>query len=307
MSDLEHIFTRHGLNRAQKERMDPAWIQELKARDDAGFVLLHKGKPLVRRDANGGVDHMVLRAGELDAISDDGAARAIFLGIDAAGAPLFALTVAESAADELGGELKDIRVLGYEAEIAPQPLARLGLAKSITEWHRYHGYCANCGAKTEMGEGGAKRDCPACGREHFPRVDPVAIMLVHRGEKCLLGRQTHFSANLYSTLAGFVEPGESLEETVRREVYEEAGIETGRVRYHSSQPWPFPSALMIGCTAEGLSDEITIDPDELEDARWFTRQEAADMLEQNHTGGFYTPFSFAIAHHLIRAYVNGEV
>ena len=161
-------------------------------------------------------------------------------------------------------------------------------------------------AATDLADGGARRVCPACGRWHFPRVDPVVIMLVHRGEKCLLARQRHFTHNMYSALAGFIEPGESLEESVRREVMEEAGITVGQVRYHSSQPWPFPSALMIGCHAQGLSDDIAVDQTELEDARWFPRQEARGMLARNHSDGLFTPFSFAIAHHLIRAYVDGE-
>ena len=307
MSDHRHIFTGHGLDRATDRRGDAAWIEELRARPDARFMLFREGRPLVRLDTGGGVTEPVLLSRrEIETIEAEAASKATFLGLNDAQTPLFALLIADLTAVPGDASFEDVRVLGIQARIAPEQLARVGLAKSLLEWHRFHGFCASCGAETEIFDGGARRVCPACKRWHFPRVDPVVIMLVHRGEKCLLARQRHFTRNMYSALAGFIEPGESLEESVRREVLEEAGIRVGRVRYHSSQPWPFPSALMIGCHAEGLSDDITIDETELEDARWFTRDEARTMLAQNHNDGLFTPFSFAIAHHLIRAYVDGK-
>lgn len=307
MSDFQHKFTGHELDRSMDERMDPAWVAGLKAREEARFLLLCKGKPLVILDTGGGVtEPAMLRAPEVDAAAQGLLDEAVFLGLDGAGTPLFACSIGEET-DYIGeGSFEDVRILGIQARMGRQPLARVGLAKSLLEWHRLHRFCANCGAPTVIGNGGGKRDCPECGREHFPRVDPVVIMLVHRGENCLLARQTHFTHNMYSALAGFIEPGESLEESVRREVMEETRIKVGRVRYHSSQPWPFPSALMIGCLAEGLSDEITLDPRELEAARWFTRDEARAMLTQDHSDGLFTPFSFAIAHHLIHAWVDGK-
>lgn len=308
MSDHQHIFAGHGLDRASDRRTDKAWTERLRTRPEARFLVFQKARPLVHLDTGGGVTQpLLLSAQELDRVEPGGAAKALFLGLDAAAAPLFAHALGEEAIVGGDGQFEDLRVLGIQARIAPEPLARIGLAKSLLEWHRYHAFCSNCGAETEIVDGGAKRICPRCERWHFPRVDPVVIMLVHRGEKCLLARQRHFTHNLYSALAGFIEPGESLEESVRREVKEEAGIEVGRVRYHSSQPWPFPSALMIGCHAQGLSDDITLDETELEDARWFTREEAGAMLGQDHSGGLLTPFSFAIAHHLIRAYADGKV
>jgi NAD+ diphosphatase len=308
MSDHQHIFTGHGLDRATDRRTDRAWIEALRSAPEARFLLFQKAQPLVHLDTGGGVtEPVLLTAAALDRIEPGAGEKALFLGLDAAGAPLFAHAVPDDAAVGCDGAFEDVRVLGIQARIAPEPLARIGLARSLLEWHRYHAFCANCGAASEVFDGGAKRVCPKCGRWHFPRVDPVVIMLVHRGETCLLARQRHFTRNMYSALAGFIEAGESLEESVRREIMEETGVKVGRVRYHSSQPWPFPSALMIGCHAEGLSDDIAVDLTELEDARWFTREEARAMLSQNHTGGLFTPFSFAIAHHLIRAFADGTV
>ena len=308
MSDHQHMFTGHELDRSTDERTDPAWVEALKASKEARFLLFARGKPLVDLDTGGGVtEPVLLTAAELERVAAGALEDAILLGLDAAQSPLFAYSIGAEQDYSGEGVFEDVRILGIQNRVARAQLARIGLAKSLLEWHRMHGFCATCGAKTNIGNGGAKRDCPSCQREHFPRVDPVVIMLVHRGEKCLLARQTHFTRNMYSALAGIIEPGESLEESVRREIMEEAGIEVGQVRYHSSQPWPFPSALMIGCHAQGLSDEITMDTKELEDARWFSRAEARDMLSQNHADGLFTPFSFAIAHHLIRAYADGEV
>jgi NAD+ diphosphatase len=308
MSDHQHIFTGHGLDRATDRRTDQAWIETLRAQPEARFLLFQKARPLVHLDTGGGVTQPVLLTAEaLERVGPGAPEKALFLGLDAVGTPLFAHALPDDAVVGGDGAFEDVRVLGIQARIAPESLARIGLAKSLLEWHRHNSFCANCGAATEVADGGAKRICPACDRWHFPRVDPVAIMLVHRGEKCLLARQRHFTHNLYSALAGFIEPGESLEESVRREVMEEVGVRVGVVRYHSSQPWPFPSALMIGCHAQGMSDDITVDETELEDARWFTREEAGAMLAQSHSDGLFTPFSFAIAHHLIRAYVDGKV
>lgn len=199
----------------------------------------------------------------------------------------------------------DLRSIAIERPLPPGEIGMLAQAKSLLHWHLRHRHCANCGAPTSAGQAGQRRDCAACGAQHFPRTDPVTIMLVARGDQCLLGRSPRFVAGSYSCLAGFVSPGETLEEAVRREVKEEAGIRTGHVRYMFSQPWPFPSSLMIGCLAEGLEDRLTIDFEELEDARWFSRAETEAMLERRHEGGLITPPKMAIAHHLIRAWVDG--
>jgi NAD+ diphosphatase len=157
-----------------------------------------------------------------------------------------------------------------------------------------------------MRAGGYRRHCPACGTDHFPRTDPVAIMLTATREKCLLGRGRHFAPGMYSALAGFIEPGETIEAAVRRETLEEAGIRLGRVVYHASQPWPFPYSLMIGCFGEPLNEDIQADLNELEDCRWFNRDEVRTMLDRQHADGLITPPKGAIAHHLIRAWVDSE-
>lgn len=307
MSDHQHIFTGHGLDRANNQRTDAAWVADLRTRETARFLLLCGSRPLVRLDTGGGTTEPLLASARnlrwLPGIDLDGA---LFLGLDADGAPLFAASVPEDAVEALDGTAEDVRILGIQGRMPPAEIARVGLAKSLLDWHAHHAFCSTCGKPTVIGDGGGKRVCPACRREHFPRVDPVAITLVRRDGRCLLARQTRFTPNLYSALAGFIEPGESLEEAARREIAEEAGIRVGRVHYHSSQPWPFPSTLMIGCIGEGLNDEITLDMTELEDARWFTRDEAALMLRNAHPDGCFVPAPFAIGHHLIRAFASGE-
>lgn len=226
------------------------------------------------------------------------------------GAPRFGISVGKTAAETLKARtdllVTDLRSIAVQGLVAPEHLPPLAQAKALLAWHARHRFCANCGAPTNSVEGGWKRECPTCKAEHFPRTDPVVIMLASRGDQCLLGRSARFASAMWSCLAGFVEPGESIEEAVRREVREEAGITCGRVAYFASQPWPFPMSLMIGCHAEALTAEITIDPSELEGARWFDRDEVALMLSRRHPDGLGTPPPVAIAHHIIRAWVEGD-
>ena len=189
--------------------------------------------------------------------------------------------------------------------LSPPDLAIYGGARSLADWHARHRFCARCGAPTKLVKGGWQRHCDACGADHFPRTDPVTIMLVEHeanGEqRLLLGRQPRFPPKMYSALAGFVEPGETIEEAVAREIHEEAGVRVRDVRYIASQPWPFPSQLMIGCTSVADYPELTIDTTELEDARWFTRAELEEARAAGEAGTelLYFPRPFAIAHHLI--------
>jgi NAD+ diphosphatase len=180
------------------------------------------------------------------------------------------------------------------------PLAE---AKALLHWHRKHCFCAACGAPSRVSSAGWKRICETCETEHFPRTDPVVIMLSVRGDKCVLGRQSRFPPGMYSCLAGFLEPGETIEAAVRRETLEEAGVRTGQVRYLASQPWPFPASLMIGCIAEALNDDLTIDGEELEHARWFTRDEVRLMLDGQHPEGLLAPQPMAIANALLKSWV----
>ncbi|TMM50319.1 NAD(+) diphosphatase [Qipengyuania marisflavi] len=185
--------------------------------------------------------------------------------------------------------------------LSPGDLALYGGARSLVDWHARHRFCARCGATTKLAKGGWQRDCPDCAALHFPRTDPVTIMLVEHEDRLLLGRQPRFPPRIYSALAGFVEPGESIEEAVAREVYEEAGVRVRDVTYIASQPWPFPSQLMIGCHSFADDPDLTIDRTELDDARWFTRAEleTARAAGEQGTEDLVFPRSYAIAHHLV--------
>lgn len=185
--------------------------------------------------------------------------------------------------------------------LSPPDLAIYGGARSLVDWHARHRFCARCGAPSKLVKGGWQRHCDGCGADHFPRTDPVTIMLVEHDDRLLLGRQPRFPPKMYSALAGFVEPGETIEEAVAREIHEEAGVRVRDVRYIASQPWPFPSQLMIGCTSVADDPELTIDTTELEDARWFTRAELEEARAAGEAGTelLYFPRPFAIAHHLI--------
>lgn len=186
--------------------------------------------------------------------------------------------------------------------LGPQDLSIYGGARSLVDWHARHRFCARCGSATELRKGGWQRSCvkEACKAEHFPRVDPVTIMTVECEGELLLGRQPRFPPRRYSALAGFVEPGEGLEDAVRREVLEEAGVKVGRVDYVASQPWPFPSSLMIACHAEASDKALVIDTTELDDARWFTREDVRYAMTGAEDGAFIAPPPFAVAHHLLK-------
>ncbi|WP_281059391.1 NAD(+) diphosphatase [Mesorhizobium sp. M2A.F.Ca.ET.037.01.1.1] len=200
----------------------------------------------------------------------------------------------------------DYRSVYMQGLIDEAAAGALAQGAALLAWHASHAFCSKCGNRSEMRAGGYRRHCPACGTDHFPRTDPVAIMLTATREKCLLGRGRHFAPGMYSALAGFIEPGETIEAAVRRETLEEAGIRLGRVVYHASQPWPFPYSLMIGCFGEPLNEDIQADLNELEDCRWFFRAEVRTMLDRTHADGLITPPKGAIAHHLIRAWVDSE-
>ncbi len=224
------------------------------------------------------------------------------------GRPVLATLAKAEAADlfreDPGYVVSDLRSVAVKGLVAEGELGILAMAKSLLDWHRRHRFCSACGAPSAPTQAGFRRDCTACGTQHFPRTDPVVIMLISDGERCLLGRQSRFLPGMYSCLAGFLEPGETVEDAVRRETFEEAGIRVGAVSYSMSQPWPFPSSLMIGCVGEALSRDITIDREELEDARWFSRDECRLMIERKHPDELMAAAPIAIAHHLIRQWAG---
>ena len=287
--DMPVAFAGHGLDRADHLRTDPVRLAEMAAGDDALLLLMDGLAPEL--DAN---DR--LRWTRLAAAGVEG--ETVFLGL-LGGRPAFA------AVPALGDNLPAYEQRKSWAAISRLSYAELALyggARSLVDWHARHRFCARCGGPTRIAKGGWQRNCTneACGAQHFPRTDPVAIMLVENGGDLLLGRQARFPARSYSALAGFVEPGESIEEAVVREVLEEAGVQARSVRYVACQPWTFPSQLMIGCHALADHRELTVDYTELEDARWFSRAEVAEAIEKGQDStSFVPPPRHAIANHLL--------
>lgn len=239
-------------------------------------------------------DSTVFRNGAL--VTDPGFRNGydVFLGCDAEGVPWFACKTDESE------NLSDLRSLAMEGALPPEQLGILAQARSLVQWHERRTFCSNCGGRNEATDGGYRRHCPSCGMDHFPRTDPVVIIVVRYQDSILLGRQKPWKPGMYSALAGFVEPGETIEDAARREVFEEAGVRVGTVSYVTSQPWPFLSNLMIGLIGDALAPGITVDRNELEDARWFSAQEAHLMVNRTHPDGLYAANPMAIAHELVK-------
>lgn len=240
-------------------------------------------------------DDKLLMAGtepDLAAISNK---LGVYLGDDHDARPWFATSIAE------GENLRPIRDIMRNGELPPELLSIIAQGRSLTNWHARHGFCANCGAKTEMADAGYRRHCPSCKADHFPRTDPVVIMAVRHSGKILLARQKSWDPGMFSAVAGFMEPGETIEQAVAREVLEETGIEVSKVTYIASQPWPFASSLMIGAVAEAKETKITMDEVELEQARWFSFAEVRQMLVRQHPEGLTASHPYAIAHHVIEA------
>ncbi|WP_238547946.1 NAD(+) diphosphatase [Meridianimarinicoccus roseus] len=283
-------FGGSGLDRAAHMRGDPAALAAAWAHPGARVLPLWRDKPLVTGSP---VDGLGWLAVDQPGLTEAGPP--IFLGLDAGAAPRFAVDLSgwtpevppegpldgfldqsEQVHPLFPGDTRFAELRACMTRLSARDAELAATARALTGWHARHGFCAKCGAASLPAQAGWQRDCPACGAHHFPRTDPVVIMLVTRGNAVLMGRSPGWPEKMYSLLAGFVEPGETLEAAVRREVFEEAGVRVGRVDYIVSQPWPFPASLMMACRGEALSAEITIDPAEIEEARWVSREEMVE-------------------------------
>jgi len=283
-----NTFTGAALDRAGERRRDEGWVAAQRADPAARAVVAGRGGVHVTEDQEPRL--------ALVPLAEAGDAQPLLLGVGDGG-PVFAAE----------GDASRLSLLGLREAAAALPQAESGLAAyaaALLNWHRRHRHCANCGAPTEIREAGHVRHCPSCGAEHHPRTDPVVIMLVLRGDEVLLGRQASWPRGRYSALAGFVEPGESLEEAVAREVLEESGVRIGPPRYVSSQPWPFPASLMLGFVAPWAGGEPEIGDDELEDVRWFSRGEVEAAVGDR--GPLRLPPPLAIARRLVDGWLDSS-
>jgi NAD+ diphosphatase len=306
---FQNTFAGNPLDRASDRRGDADWLAGQLASPESLGIAIWNGRPLVEPtpNAEGGDSGMRIAYLPAKLVADlaQGDERLLFMGLwkDTA---VFAVDM-EGPADPTDGPLEglgkfeDLRAVALK--LPPTEAAIVATAKQMFEWRRRHGHCAVCGQPSQAVDGGWKRRCPSCETEHFPRTDPVVIMLPYHGERCMLGRQEMWPKGMFSALAGFLEPGESIEEACARELNEEAGLRAVKVRYHSTQPWPYPSSLMIGLIAEVEDDEGTPDQTELSEVRWFTRDEARQLIA-GQIEGVAAPQRMAIAHQLIKAWVE---
>lgn len=303
----QHIFAGNPLDRGERERRNEEWISHQASAASSKFLPLWDSKVLV--SVREPLKLAWLDRGDLEKAKFDSGP--FLLGMQS-GSTYFTVDVSKSPQSAqiieklTEYQFEDSRTAAEQLDLAETGI--LAQARAQINWHNRHGFCSVCGNETIVTRGGQKRECTQCKSEHFPRVDPVIIMVVHDGERCLLGqsRGRLAATNRYSALAGFVDQAESIEEAVAREVMEEAGIQVKNVTYHSSQPWPFPSSLMIGCHAEAATTEIMMDAEEMTDVKWFDRQEVLLALEGDNTN-LLIPGPIAIAHHLIRSWAQGEI
>lgn len=307
---LARIHAEHQLDRQADKRGDEAWIAARLNDPESRFFLLADLKVAV----DGTPDHSETEvrwcsAADIKALGvleKD----ILFLGCDPNGRAVFGAWLTRHQIPSVAGgpdalrPLVDLRTLAMQGALGDDDLSLVATARALTAWHDRHRCCGRCGGHTVSQDAGWRRVCWACKQDHFPRMDPAVIVLITDGARCLLGQHRRYAHKFYSTLAGFVEPGEDIETCVRREIGEETGITIGDVTYLGSQPWPFPHSLMIGCWAEALTTELTLDPEELVDARWFTREEVIDMLAERHAEGLTVPGPHSIACMLIQSFVE---
>ena len=300
-------YTASLIERAAEQRTDAAALAALE-NDRLARAYVVGGELVVLKKAADANDPLFTLA---EARALGRTAEIVFLGL-LEGAPRFAVALDPAAAEALKTRdelvVTDLRSIAVRGLVAAEHLPPLAEGKALLNWHARHRFCSELrGRHQSRAKAAGGAIAPSCRAQHFPRTDPVVIMLPVAGERCVLGRSHRFQPGMWSCLAGFVEPGEAIEDAVRRETREEAGIVCGRVSYFASQPWPFPTSLMIGCHAEAMSRDIVIDRAELDDARWFDREEVATMLLRRHPDGLTTPPTVAIAYHIIRAWVEEEV
>ncbi|NOX72090.1 MAG: NAD(+) diphosphatase [Alphaproteobacteria bacterium] len=318
MKNAETVtFGGAGFDRADQLRKDANKLAQLLDDPDSRVLPVWRGKPLMC-----GSDHVALAFLSPDhTVFDDAREAPVFLGMQE-GAAFFARDTSPWKAPEQDidrvGEFADNSQQRHPALPEDQYFGELRLnmahlsardaelaamSVGVFAWHRNHRFCARCGEKSNISTGGWQRTCPACKAQHFPRTDPVVIMLITSGNKVLIGRSPHWPEGMYSLLAGFMEPGETIEAAVRREVFEETAVKIGKVGYLASQPWPFPSSLMIGCWGEALSEDITIDPTEIEDALWTSREEILEAWA-NKIPTLVAARKGSIAHFLIKNWLS---
>jgi NAD+ diphosphatase len=311
LTAFHNTYAGNPLDRAGERRSDAAWIAARLANPGSQAVAFWNGQPLAETKA-GGAAALRFISGALAKELASGDEGLLFLGLRPDDVAVFAVDL-EGADDPsagvlqpVGGAFEGLRALAPRLTLEEAAIA--AEAKAVFEWRRRHRFCSACGQPSQVADAGWKRVCPACAVEHFPRTDPVVIMLATQtyggSERCLLGRQAVWPAGMFSTLAGFMEPGESIEEACARELFEEAALEALSVRYHSSQPWPYPSNLMIGLIAEVAAGEGRPDQTELEAVRWFSKPQALALL-RGETPGLFAPPPFAIAHQLIKTWAAG--
>jgi NAD+ diphosphatase len=294
-------FSANPLDRASNQRGDDAWLAQQRLAPDSRYLLLWKLNVLLTGD-----DGTSLAWLDGSRIPATWLPEPVLLGIDD-GVACYAVDV--SAMDDPFHELELNGVHWGEArtiamELSPAEVGIVAQARSLLDWHARHGFCPACGDRTVPGKGGSMRRCESCSAQHFPRTDPVVIMLVHHGDRALLGRRAGRTA-IFSTVAGFIEQGETIEDAVRREVAEEVGVPIDEVTYIASQPWPFPSSLMIGCFAHTESTDYRVDEEEIAEARWFSRDELRAAMAGKATD-FGIPGPVAIAYHLIAHWCDLE-
>lgn len=297
-----NTFGRNGLDRRSDLRSDGERIAAAFA-DPAMRLMLFKGDQILLKTLP--VPRAYVSGAEARELAPE-LAEPIFLGCDGAAVPWFAAEFSAEPELEPGERFCDLRSLAIAATVDADSYGPAAQARSLLFWHKRHRFCGSCGAPTTSVAAGYQRTCTVCGTNEFPRTDPVVIMLISDGERALLGRTPRFEAGMYTCLAGFMEPGETVEDAVRREVREEAGVAVGPVRYHSSQPWPFPANLMLGCFGEAATTDIRVDRTEMDDCRWFRRDEVRTLLANSGIGVLHGPPKLAVARTLIETWARGE-